>query len=136
MSALRRILLAAFGIVFLVSPLMAQDADWLDGSGATLQGLDKVNARISAIDAPRDKPVRFGTLEIVVRACKKRPPEDPPEAAAFLEIRDLRKPDAPAMVFSGWMFASTPALSAMEHPIYDVWVLDCKNASKSAIPKP
>jgi hypothetical protein len=71
-----------------------------------------------------------------VRACRKRPPEDPPEAAAFLEIRDLRKPDAPSVVFSGWMFASTPALSAMEHPIYDVWVLDCKNASKSAAPKP
>mgnify|MGYP001577184818 FL=1 len=132
----RRIVLAAFGAVLFASPLAAQDADWLDGSGATLQGLDKVNARISAIDAPRDKPVRFGTLEIVVRACKKRPPEDPPEAAAFLEIRDLRKPDAPATVFSGWMFASTPALSAMEHPIYDVWVLDCKNASKSAAPKP
>ena len=132
----RRIVLAAFGAVLFASPLAAQDADWLDGSGATLQGLDKVNARISAIDAPRDKPVRFGTLEIVVRACKKRPPEDPPEAAAFLEIRDLRKPAAPATVFSGWMFASTPALSAMEHPIYDVWVLDCKNASKSAAPKP
>jgi hypothetical protein len=132
----RRILLAALGAIFLASPLTAQDSDWLDGSGASLQGLDKVNARISAIDAPRDKPVRFGTLEIVVRACKKRPPEDPPEAAAFLEIRDLRKPDAPVVVFSGWMFASTPALSAMEHPIYDVWVLDCKNASKSAAPKP
>lgn len=136
MSAPRRILLAALGAVLLASPAAAQDADWVDGTGATLQGLDKVNARISAIDAPRDKPVRFGTLEIVVRACKKRPPEDPPESAAFLEIRDLRKPDAPVTVFSGWMFASTPALSAMEHPIYDVWVLDCKNASKSAAPKP
>ncbi|MHB1219025.1 MAG: DUF2155 domain-containing protein [Alphaproteobacteria bacterium] len=136
MSVPRRLVLAAFGAALLASPLAAQDADWIDGSGATLQGLDKVNARISAIDAPRDKPVRFGTLEIVVRACKKRPPEDPPEAAAFLEIRDLRKPDAPATVFSGWMFASTPALSAMEHPIYDVWVLDCKNASRSPAPKP
>lgn len=136
MSASRRILLAALGAVCLAQPVAAEDADWLEGSGASLQGLDKVNARISAIDAPRDKPVRFGTLEIVVRACKKRPPEDPPEAAAFLEIRDLRKPDAPAVVFSGWMFASTPALSAMEHPIYDVWVLDCKNVSKSAAPKP
>ena len=136
MPAPRRILLAALGAIFLAPPLAAQDSDWLDGSGASLQGLDKVNARISAIDAPRDKPVRFGTLEIVVRACKKRPPEDPPESAAFLEIRDLRKPDAPSVVFSGWMFASTPALSAMEHPIYDVWVLDCKNVSKSAAPKP
>jgi hypothetical protein len=135
-SVTRRTLLAALGAILLAPPLAAQDADWIDGTGAVLQGLDKINARVSQIDAPRDKPVRFGTLEIVVRACKKRPPEDPPEAAAFLEIRDLRKPDAPVTVFSGWMFASTPALSALEHPIYDVWVLDCKNASKSAAPKP
>lgn len=136
MIALRRALLAAIGLLILASPLAAQESSWLEGSAAVLQGLDKVNARISSIEAPRDKPVRFGTLEIVVRTCKKRPPEDPPDAAAFLEIRDLRNPDAPATVFTGWMFASTPALSALEHPIYDVWVLDCKNASKSAAPKP
>ena len=119
-----------------VAQAAAQESEWLDGSVAVLQGLDKVNARISSIEAPRDKPVRFGTLEIVMRACKKRPPVDPPESAAFLEIRDLRQPDAPAIVFSGWMFASSPALSALEHPIYDVWVLDCKNVSKSDAPKP
>lgn len=136
MSVPRCIVLAALGVAFLAPPLAAQDAAWLEGTGAVLQGLDKVNARISVIEAPRDKPVRFGTLEIVVRVCKKRPPEDPPETAAFLEIRDLRKANAPVQVFSGWMFASTPALSALEHPIYDVWMLDCKNASRSAAPKP
>lgn len=93
---------------------------------AILQGLDKITARISRIEAPVDTPVRFGTLTILVRACKKRPPEEPPESAAFLEIDEKRAGDAETRrVFGGWMFASSPALSAMEHPIYDIGVLDC-----------
>jgi hypothetical protein len=100
---------------------------------AVLQGLDKTTARISKFEAPIDKGVTFGTLSITVRACQKRPPEEPPESAAFLEIEDQR-PGAgkPELVFSGWMFASSPALSAMEHPVYDVGVLDCKSDSGSA----
>jgi len=91
-----------------------------------LQGLDKVTARISVVAAPIDRAVRFGTLEITARYCRKRPPEEPPEIFAFLEIRDI-EPDQPAAeLFSGWMFASSPALSALEHPVYDVWVIDCR----------
>ena len=98
---------------------------------AVLQGLDKITARISTFEAPLDEPVRFGSLEIVTRACHKRPPEEPPESAAFLEIVDVR-PDSPAVpLFTGWMFASSPALSAVEHPVYDVWVIDCRNRSSS-----
>lgn len=97
-----------------------------------LQGLDKVTARISTLEAPKDKPVRFGTLEVIVRTCSKRPPEEPPESAAFLEIYDVPPGEEPKRVFSGWMFASSPALSALEHPVYDVWVTDCMNDSSSS----
>ena len=70
--------------------------------------------------------MKFGTLTILVHACKKRPPEEPPESAAFLEIDEKRPGDTQTRrVFSGWMFASSPALSAMEHPVYDINVLDC-----------
>jgi hypothetical protein len=94
---------------------------------AVLQGLDKVTARISRLEAPLDQPVKFGTLSIVVKACRKRPPEEPPESAAFLQIDETRPGDAgPTRVFSGWMFASSPALSALDHPVYDVGVLDCR----------
>ncbi len=93
---------------------------------AILQGLDKITARISTIKAPVGQPVRFGTLEITVRACDKRPPEEPPESAAYMEIRELRPGEQPARVFAGWMFASSPALSALEHPVYDVSVVDCQ----------
>ncbi len=99
---------------------------------AVLQGLDKITARISTFDAPIGQPVQFGSLEIVARTCHKTRPEEPPERAAFLEVTDVR-PDSPAQrIFTGWMFASSPALSAMEHAVYDVWVIDCKKASNSA----
>ena len=107
------------------------EESWIDTQGAVLQGLDKVTARISTIEAPVGKPVRFGTLEITARACRKHPPEEPPESAAFLEIRDILPDEAPKLLFGGWMFASSPALSALQHPVYDVWVIDCKNPSSA-----
>jgi hypothetical protein len=96
---------------------------------AVLQGLDKVTARISALHAPLDQPTRFGTLEVVARACRETPPTEPPESAAFLQIRELpAASDTEGTLvdlFSGWMFASSPAVSALEHPVYDIWVTDC-----------
>ncbi len=98
----------------------------LRAESAVLQGLDKTTARISTFDAPVGEAVRFGTLEILARRCHKTPPEEPPESTAFIEIVDVR-PDSEAIkVFTGWMFASSPAVSALEHPVYDVWVVDCK----------
>lgn len=130
---MRRIVLAAAsGIAVLTASAGAapQGVNWIDNTVAVLQGLDKITARISTFEAPIEAPVRFGTLEITVRACRKRPPEDPPETAAFLEVRDLRVADAPRSLFRGWMFASSPALSALAHPVYDVWIVDCKSASR------
>jgi hypothetical protein len=96
---------------------------------AVLQGLDKVTARVSTIRAPLDQPTQFGTLEVVARACRETPPTEPPESAAFLEIHELPPASdvngAPVDLFSGWMFASSPAVSALEHPVYDIWVIDC-----------
>ncbi|NVJ93789.1 MAG: DUF2155 domain-containing protein [Methylocystaceae bacterium] len=97
-----------------------------------LQGLDKVTARVSTIEAPVGQFIRFGTLEIVARTCDKRPPEETPESAAFLDITDVKPGEPATEVFRGWMFASSPALNSMEHPVYDVWVLDCKNMASSS----
>ena len=93
---------------------------------AVLQGLDKVTARVSLLHAPIGSKIKFGTLEIVVRSCDKRPPEETPESAAFIDVWDVRPGELVTSVYRGWMFASSPALAAMEHPVYDVWVLDCK----------
>lgn len=91
-----------------------------------LQSLDKVTARTMTFQARVGATVKFGPLYIKTRACRKPPIAEKPEAAAFLQIwEDNAKTGEPHWVFSGWMFASSPALSAMDHPIYDVWVLDC-----------
>jgi hypothetical protein len=103
---------------------------------AVLQGLDKTTARVWKFDAPVGQAVRFGTLVITVRACIKHPPEEEPESAAFLQIDEVRQGERNSVVsqqvFSGWMFASSPALSALENPIYDVGVLDCKTDTTAA----
>lgn len=92
---------------------------------AVLQGLDKVTARTSTFEAALNQPVRFGSLSITLRHCNRAPPTEPPEATAFLEIVDTPPGEEPRWAFSGWMFKSSPAVSAMEHPVYDVRVLDC-----------
>jgi hypothetical protein len=97
-----------------------------------LRGLDKITAHISTFEAPIGQTVTFGALQITARACDKHPPEETPESAAFLEIVEARAGEQPQSLFSGWMFASSPALSALENPIYDLWVLDCKNEATSS----
>ena len=96
---------------------------------ALLQALDKVVARTSELEAPLDRPVRFGTLRIVVRACHAAPPEEPPENAAFLEIDEVHHDESAVRLYTGWMFSSTPGLAALEHPVYDIWVLACGEAA-------
>ena len=119
-------------LVLLLFPLQAGAADRIPGTGVVIQGLDKVTARISTLNIAVGDSAEFGTLRIALRACEKAPPEDPPEAAAFLDILEQRDEEEPASLFHGWMFASTPALSALEHPVYDVWVLDCMQGTDEA----
>ena len=129
-------------------PAYAQQTDWIDGNRLVLQTLDKVTARIQTVDAVIGEPVRFGTLEITPHYCAFRPPELPPDHSAFLEIKDIAlnagrsesQKDTSQnsikdiasdslnpfqTVFSGWMFASSPALSGLEHAVYDVTLLNC-----------
>lgn len=90
-----------------------------------LQSLDKITARTITFEARVGSTIKFGPLYIKIQACQKAPPVEPPESAAFLQIWQVTPKGGSEWVFSGWMFASSPALSYMDHPIYDVWVLDC-----------
>jgi hypothetical protein len=104
-----------------------------------LQGLDKVTARTTEIRAVMGEVARFGTLRVTPRACLETPPTEPPESAAFLEIAVADPGRAPETAFTGWMFASSPSLSALEHPVYDVWVIDCAEPLEpelEAVPAP
>lgn len=102
---------------------------------AKLRTLDKVTARTMTFEADVGSTVKFGPLFIKIRSCQKAPPVEQPESAAFLQIwENSLKDKTPQWVFSGWMFASSPALSPMDHPIYDVWVLDCLAAKTGTAP--
>jgi hypothetical protein len=96
---------------------------------AVLRGVDKITARVTDIEAVVDQPVEFGTLTLTARTCNKRPPIEPPETTVFLEIDDTPPTGETKRVFTGWMFASSPALNALEHPVYDVWVIDCRTSA-------
>ncbi|MCK5792745.1 MAG: DUF2155 domain-containing protein [Ketobacter sp.] len=116
-------MLLGVGGLLLAAPALAQDANI---QTIKLQGLNKVTARTSVLEAPLGTVMRFGTLEIIARTCWVTPPEQRPETAALLEVRELKPDEGPQRLFSGWMFASSPAISALEHPVYDVAVLSCK----------
>lgn len=109
-----------------------------DGPGkrvAELQGLDKVTARTQRFYAPVGETTRFGTLGITVGDCLVNTPDAPPEAAAYLTIIDHKPGQPEQKLFAGWMFASTPALSAMDDGVYDVRVLACTMRQGSSPPK-
>ena len=100
-----------------------------DPNLVTLQGLNKVTGHISKLEGPLGTVMRFGALEIIARRCWKAPPEERPENAALLEIRELKPEEGPKRIFLGWMFSSSPGLSGLEHAVYDINVLSCEVAS-------
>jgi len=97
---------------------------------AVLQALDKVTARVSEMNVQTGETAKFGTLSVHVRTCRQSRPVEAPESVVFLEIEDKRPNGTVEQVFSGWMFASSPALSALEHPVYDIWLATCTDSVK------
>lgn len=123
-------------LVAIAMPAIAQDAPKdkkpeekfnADATTVYFRGLNKVTGRSSRFTGTVGQTVKFGTLDIRIRRCQLSRPTEPPERGAFLQIYEKSlKSDKVNRVFSGWMFSSNPALSAMEHPVYDVWITDCK----------
>lgn len=114
-----------------MEPIIAEEqeeisVEMMDKPVVRIRMLNKITAATRTYDLDVEKPVSFDGLRIQPRACKKAPPIANPESASFLEIWEVPAgQDKPQWIFSGWMFASSPGLSAMDHPVYDVWVLDC-----------
>lgn len=90
-----------------------------------MRGLNKTTGRATDIAAPMGFPVHYGTLTITAQYCHTVPPEEPPETSAFVQVDDTPADGQPQRIFSGWMFASSPALHPLEQAVYDVWVLTC-----------
>lgn len=112
---------------------------WLQRQTATLRGLDKITGRSTDFDVVVGEIYNFGSLEIDMKVCYQKPPEEPPESAAFLQIVSTRPmeselapvDDETPLIFSGWMFASSPGLNALEHSVYDVWVIECTGTASA-----
>ena len=112
------------GASFVIAPAWA---GFIDHPQVKLQFLDKATARTVTLEAKVGSTVEYGSTFIKIQACRKSEPLDKPESAAFLQVWEVPiGAEKSEWLFSGWMFASSPALSAMDHPVYDIWVLDCK----------
>ena len=112
-------------IVLLSTPAVASE---IDTNTAKMQAMDKITGRVSVINVPVNSGVEFGSLSVVVRSCKTRPAEETPDNLAFVDISDKNLKGDEYNVFKGWMISSSPATNALEHPIYDVWLLQCVDA--------
>lgn len=98
---------------------------------AHMQAMDKITGKVSEIDVPVNSLVKFGSFSILVRKCITRTPEETPENTAFVDVVDDYNSQEPVNIFKGWMLSSSPALNAVEHPIYDVWLLKCTDKNNS-----
>ena len=106
------------------APVSAQE--WVQRRVAEIQALDKVTARVTLLRAAVGQTVSFGTLRITVRACNARPPDEVPDAAAFIEVVDSAAPAGAPPAFRAWMLANAPAVNMLEHPVYDLRILECR----------
>lgn len=145
-------LLAATGLAALAA-LTASANTMVQKNQATLRALDKITGRSTDIVVKVDEPVVYGSLRVELKTCYQAPPEEVPESAAFLRIASTQpvavetmevaveaKPATPGegenpILFSGWMYASSPGLNALEHPVYDIWVIRCTAPDPVKLPE-
>ena len=118
-----------FVIIFVLFPKIALSSQWIEGNKLVIQGLDKITARIQTFEVDVGETHKFGVLDIFVERCVFSKPIFKPESLAFIKIKD-NSDRLSEVKFSGWMFASSPALNALENPVYDVSILACKKVEK------
>ena len=109
-------------------------ADKIANPVAVFAGLDKITGRIIAFDVYIDETVQFGALQVTPRVCYNRPPTEEPQTDAFVEVDELGLNRRVKRIFTGWMFAASPGLHAVDNAVYDVWLTDCKLTSNVAPP--
>ena len=96
---------------------------------AVFSGLDKITGRIITFDVSINETVQFGALRITPRACYTRPSTETQNTTGFVEVQEIELDGGVKHLFGGWMFANSPGLHGVEHPIYDVWLIDCKQTA-------
>jgi len=128
-----RLLAAGLMAVGLCTPARAAD-DKISNPIAVFSGLDKITGRITSFDVYIDETVQFGALQLTPRVCYTRPDTETPKTDTFVEVDEITLDRKIRKIFSGWMFADSPGLNAVEHPVYDVWLKGCKQSSDVPAP--
>jgi len=124
---------ASVGAILAIGLLAASSAraDRIDNGVAVFSALDKVTARTSKFEVPLNSTVQFGALKVTPRVCYSRPPEEQPKTTSFVEVDEIQLDGQEKRIFTGWMFAESPGLNAVEHPVFDVWLTDCQKPKGS-----
>lgn len=105
-------------------------ADKIKHSIAVFSGLDKITGRITTFEVGTNETVQFGSLQITERVCYSRPPTEAPQTDTFIEVDNIGATNQYKRIFTGWMFAGSPSLHALDHPVYDIWLLRCGGTSQ------
>ena len=125
----KALFLISFFYIFINTKILVAN-EWLIGNVGTFQGLDKITARIKTFEIKVGVPTRFGILDINLQKCVYSKPLDEPESIAYIKVLDksdkYSETKYKSPIFEGWIFASSPALNALEHPVYDVSLISCK----------
>jgi hypothetical protein len=121
----------SLGALLCASAGPAAMADRIENAVAVFAALDKVTARISKLEVPLNQTVRFGSLKVTPRSCFSRSPTEPPKTTTFVDVDEILLDGQEKRLFTGWMFAESPGLNAVEHPVFDVWLTQCSQPSRS-----
>lgn len=120
-------LLGGIGAIAVVSSFASPArAEHIENEVAQFAALDKVTARISKLEVPLNQSVEFGSLKLTPRTCYARPATEQPKTTSFVEVDERDLQGQQKRIFTGWMFAESPGLNAVEHPVFDIWLTGCK----------
>lgn len=108
-------------------------ADKIKHPIAVFSGLDKITGRIIVFEVATDETVQFGSLQITERVCYTRPSTETPQTTTFIEVDEVDAANEYKRIFSGWMFAASPGLHGIEHPVYDIWLTGCKGGGEVVV---
>jgi hypothetical protein len=121
---------AALVLASIIGGFSAAQADRIKNPTAVFSGLDKITGRIVSFEVKVDETVQFGALQMTPRVCFTKPPTETPDTTSFVEVEEPGAEGAGKKVFSGWLFAASPGLHGIQHPVYDIWLVDCKGGTE------
>src|SRR5215510_2023045 len=133
LAAPAAVLASCVAVLAMLGPAAAQR---IDNAVAVFAALDKVTAKISRLEVPLNQTASFGALKITPRVCYSRAPTEPPKTTSFVEVDETQLDGKQKRIFTGWMFADSPGLNAVEHPVFDVWLTDCSQPQRTVGPRP